>query len=88
VLTGLATLLGQATGIVILTLLLLAAPLAWPRLRRRYRQPPARETWAAGCPEVVPAAQPPPPLTFEALSTPELCLALSRDRLTSLWADS
>ena len=84
VLTGLATLLGQATGIVILTLLLLAAPLAWPRLRRRYGQPPARETWAAGYPEVVPAAQPPPPLTLEALSTPELCLAWRRSYLALL----
>jgi hypothetical protein len=84
VLTGLARLLGPSSGIVILTLLLLAAPLAWPWLRRRYGQPPGRETWAAGCAEVVPAAEPPLPLTFEALSTPELCLAWRRSYLALL----
>ena len=52
-LTGLGTLLGPASGVVILTLLLLAAPLAWPWLRRRYGQSPARESWAAERPEVV-----------------------------------
>jgi hypothetical protein len=84
VLTGAVRLLGSASGIVILTLLLLAAPLAWPWLRRRYGRPPARENRAAGCPEVVPAAEPPPPLTFEALSTPELCLAWRRSYLALL----
>jgi hypothetical protein len=32
----------------------------------------------------VPAADPPPPLTFEALSTPELCLAWRRSYLALL----
>ena len=83
VLTGVVRLLGPASGIVILTLLLLAAPLAWPWLRRRYGLPAARGNRAAGCPEVVPAAEsPPPPLTFEALSTPELCLAWRRSYLS------
>ncbi len=84
VLTGLAALFGPASGIVILTLLLLAAPLAWPWLRRRYGRPRARESCAAGCPEVVPAAESQPPLTFEALSTPELCLAWRRSYLALL----
>jgi hypothetical protein len=84
VLTGVVRLLGPASGIVILTLLLLAAPLAWPWLRGRYGQPPVRENRAAGCPEVVPAAEPPLPLTFEALSTPELCLAWRRSYLALL----
>ena len=84
VITGLGTLLGPASGIVILTLLLLAAPLAWPWLRRRYGQPPARETPAAGRSEVVPAAEQPPPPTPETLSTPELCLAWRRSYLALL----
>ena len=63
----------------------LAGPLAWPWLRRRYGLPAARGNRAAGCPEVVPAAEsPPPPLTFEALSTPELCLAWRRSYLALL----
>ena len=82
--SGLGTLLGPASGIVILTLLLLAAPLAWPWLRRRYGQPPARETPAAGRSEVVPAAEQPPPPTPETLSTPELCLAWRRSYLALL----
>jgi len=88
VLTGVVRLLGPASGIVILTLLLLAAPLAWPWLRRRYGLPAARGNRAAGCPEVVPASESPPPLTFEALSTPELCLAWRRSYLALLDATS
>jgi hypothetical protein len=75
-------------AIVILSLLLLAAPLAWPWLRRRYGGPPARANRAAGSPEVVPAAEQPAPLTFEALSTPELCLAWRRSYLELLDATS
>jgi hypothetical protein len=44
----------------------------------------ARVNPAAGCPEVVPVAEPPLPLTFEALSTPELCLAWWRSYLALL----
>jgi hypothetical protein len=44
----------------------------------------ARENRAAGCPEVVPAAEQTPPLTFEALSTAELCLAWRRSYLALL----
>ena len=84
VLTGLGTLLGPASGVVIFTLLLLAAPLAWPWLRRRYGQSPARDSWAAERPEVVPAAEQPPPPVPEALSTPELCLAWRRSYLALL----
>jgi hypothetical protein len=84
VLTGVVRLLGPASGSVILSLLLLAAPLAWPWLRRRYGQPPARENRAAGCCEVVPAAEQPLPMTFEALSTAELCLAWRRSYLALL----
>ena len=84
VLTGLGTLLGPASGIVIFTLLLLAAPLSWPWLRRRYGQPPARESWAAERPEVMPDAEQPPPPVPEALSTPELCLAWRRSYLALL----
>ena len=57
VLTGVVRLLGPSSGIVILTLLLLAAPLAWFWPRRRYGLPAARGNRAAGCPEVVPAAE-------------------------------
>jgi hypothetical protein len=84
VLTGLGTLLGPASGIVILTLLLLAALSAWPWLGRRYGQPPARESWAAERPEVMAAAEQPPPPTPETLSTPELCLAWRRSYLALL----
>jgi hypothetical protein len=88
VLTGVVRLLGPSSGIVILTLLLLATPLAWSWPRRRYGRPAARGNRAAGCPEVVPAAESPPPLTFEALSTPELCLAWRRSYLALLDATS
>ena len=84
VLTGVVRLLGPASGSVVLTLLLLAAPLAWPWLRRRYGRPPAREPWAAGCLEIVPAAEAPPPMRFEALSTSELCLTWRRSYLALL----
>jgi hypothetical protein len=84
VLTGVVGLLGPASGTVILTLLLLAAPMAWPWLRRRYGRPPGLANRAAGCPEVVPAAEPPLPSTFEALSTAELCLAWRRSYLALL----
>jgi len=84
VLIGLGTLLGPVSGIVILALLLLAAPFAWPWLRRRYGRPPAREPWAAGCLEIVPAAEAPPPMRFEALSTSELCLTWRRSYLALL----
>ena len=84
VLTGLGTLLGPASGIVIFTLLLLAAPLAWAWLRRRYGQPPAWETPAVERPAVVPDAEQPPPPVPEALSTPELCLAWRRSYLALL----
>ena len=83
-LIGLGTLLGPVSGIVILALLLLAAPFAWLWLRRRYGCPPARESWAAGCLEVVPAAEAPLPMRFEALSTPELCLTWRRSYLALL----
>ena len=84
VLTGLGTLLGPASGIVIFTLLLLAAPLSWPWLRRRYGQPSARESRAVEDPEVMPDAEQPPPPVPEALSTPELCLAWRRSYLALL----
>ena len=81
-LIGLGTLLGPVSGID--ALLLLAAPFAWLWLRRRYGCPPAREPWAAGCPEIVPAAEAPLPMRFEALSTPELCLTWRRSYLALL----
>ena len=84
VLTGVVRLLGPASGSVILALLLLAAPLAWRWLRQRYGRPPARENRAAERLEVVPAAEQTPPLTFEALSTAELCLAWRRSYVALL----
>jgi hypothetical protein len=78
-LIGLSTLLGPATGVVILTLLLLAALLAWRRWCRRDGQPAAEGNRVAGCPDLLPTVaplappRPPPrpPLTPEALSTRE-----------------
>jgi hypothetical protein len=53
-LIGLSTLLGPATGVVILTLLLLAALLAWRRWCRRDGQPAAEGNRVAGCPDLLP----------------------------------
>jgi hypothetical protein len=84
VLTGLVALLARASGIVVVALLLLTVSWAWCWLRRRSGQAAARENRAAGISEVMPAAEQPPPLTLEALSTQELCLAWRRSYLALL----
>lgn len=81
VVTGLVLVLGTASGVVILSLVLVSAPWVWRRMRRVVGRTPARaerldaRRAEPDRPVLVPV------LAVEALSTSELCLAWRRSYL-------